>query len=428
LRPGLEDALKAKANELGFSLVGIAGAEGSRHTAFYRAWLAAGAHGEMRYLERGDAVTRRADLRETLASVQSVVVVGLEYLGEDRDEASEDRPLGVIARYARGRDYHRVLESKLGALLTWLREVDGDDLEGRVYVDTGPILERELAQRAGLGWFGKNTMLIHPRRGSWFFLGCLLLDLPLRPDEPFTADHCGTCRRCLDACPTGALLGRDENGAPVIDARRCISYLTIEQRGPVPRELRPLLGNRVFGCDICQEVCPFNRRFAKPTRETAFAARGPGEAPLGVQPLAARTTAARPTGTRGGPPRHESRSTRGAPPWHPGTAAPSLIDLMSTALDESSWDDFSRGSPIRRAGRAGFARNVAVALGNWRSESAVEVLTTALGDPEPLVRGHAAWALGRIGGASASASLTRRLEAETDAFVRDEIHMALRRR
>jgi epoxyqueuosine reductase len=417
MNPTVESRLKAKAAELGFALVGIAGPELSRHTAFYRAWIERGAHGEMAYLERPDAVSRRADLSGTLPSVRSVVVVGHEYATDGRGGSPEDPAAGVIARYARGRDYHKVLDQKLRALLAWLREEEGLDVEGRAYVDTGPILERELAQRAGLGWFGKNTMLIHPRRGSWFFLGCLLLDLPLLPDEPFTSDHCGTCARCLEACPTGALLGRDAQGAPVIDATKCISYLTIEQRGPIPRELRARIGNRVFGCDICQEVCPFNQKFAEPAREPAFAARGPGELPAGVEP----------EGARGGPPHLESPPPPGAAPWHPGTLAPSLIDLMATALDEPSWELFSRGSAIRRAGRAGFARNVAVALGNWGSEEAVTALEAALRDSEPIVRHHAAWALGRIPTATAAGSLAERLDDETDNSVRDEILRALNR-
>src|SRR5690606_25257982 len=282
-----------------------------------------------------------------------------------------------------------------------LREDADGALDGRIYVDTGPILERELARRAGLGWFGRNTMLIHPRRGSYLFLGTLLLDVALEPNDAFVADRCGSCRACLDACPTGALLGRDEHGAPVMDARRCISYLTIEQRGPIPRELRPLVGNRIYGCDICQEVCPFNRRFGPERPEPRYAARGPGERPPGVEAL----------------PGEEDLSAE----THPGTAAPTLVALLETALDEAAWDAYSRGSAIRRAGRAGFARNVCVGLGNWGSPAAVPVLTDALSDPEPLVRGHAAWALGRVGSEGARAALTARLATEADAWVREEL-------
>ena len=192
---------------------------------------------------------------------------------------------------------------------------------GRAYVDTGPILERELATRAGLGWFGKNTMLIDPKRGSYFFLGILLLDLELEADEPFTEDHCGTCRSCLDACPTGALLGRDADGAPVMDARRCISYLTIEHHGAIPMELRPLMGNRVYGCDICQEVCPWNEKFAEVGPEPAYRARE-------------------------------------------GLDGPDLVELAERllAVDDEGFRELFRGSPIKRARRAGLLRRRATGL------------------------------------------------------------------
>ena len=223
-------------------------------------------------------------------------------------------------------------------------------------------------------------MLIRPGRGSYFFLGVVLLDVELEPDAPFAADRCGRCSRCVEACPTGALLGRGADGAPVMDARRCISYLTIEQRGPIPRELRPLIGNRVYGCDICQEVCPFTIKFSRPTAEPAFWARE-------------------------------------------GVHGASLIELMGMSQEE-----FSRrfkGSPVKRAKRRGLLRNVAVALGNWGSPEAVPVLAAALNDEEPLVRGHAAWALGRIGTEGALQALLGRAEVEEDEWVRDEIASAL---
>jgi epoxyqueuosine reductase len=204
----------------------------------------------------------------------------------------------------------------------------------------------------------------------------------------------------VTACPTGALLGRNANGAPVMDATRCISYLTIENRGPIPRALRPLIGNRVFGCDICQEVCPFTRKFATPASEPAFASRGPGEAPFGVEKLQSDG-------------------------WHPGTETPSLVALMS--MDESGWEAFSRGSPLRRAGHAGFRRNVAVALGNWGSPDAVPVLLLALADHDPLVRAHAAWALGEIGSAGALSALEALEPLERDPLVRDELEAVLDR-
>ena len=348
---------------------------------FYRRWLNDGYNGEMDYLARPDAVARRGDLRGTMAPVRSVVVVGLDYLNETRGEEASDASVGVVARYARGRDYHAVVKAKLVDLAERIQGFTERPLTSRAYVDTGPILERELAQRAGMGWFGRNTMLIHPRRGSWFFLGVLLLDVELEPDAPFPLDHCGSCTRCLDACPTGALLGRDDEGAPVMDARRCISYLTIEHRGAIPRELRGAIGNRIYGCDICQDVCPFNApKLVEITREPDLQAR---------EHVAGRL----------------------------------LIDLME--MDEIAWDDFSRGSALRRGKRAGFLRNVAVALGNWGSPAAVPALVRALGDGEPLVRGHAAWALGRVGGSEARDALTARLEVELDSSVRAELELEL---
>jgi epoxyqueuosine reductase len=392
----LTDGLRREAQRLGFDAVGVTDVRPSDHARFYRAWIGAGRHGSMEYLAREDAVAQR--LRPE--PFRSAVVVALNYFsGED---TPADAARGIIARYARGRDYHKVLRRKLLALLSWLEAELGRELPlARAYVDTGPVLERELAQRAGLGWFGRSTMLLHPRRGSYYFLGSLLLDIELVPDEPFTADHCGTCNACVTACPTGALLGRDASGAPVMDATRCISYLTIENRGPIPRELRPLIGNRVFGCDICQEVCPFTRKFSAPSSEPAFAARAPGEPPVGVQIEA------------------------GASRSHPGTASPSLIALLETALDEAAWDAFSRGSAIRRSGRTGFARNVCVALGNWGSPDAVPVLVRALSDAEPLVRGHAASALGRVGSAEARSVLSAHASVETDAAVLEELSAAL---
>ena len=391
----LTRALEAKAREMGLAGIGIGPATPSAHGPFYRRWLEKGFHGEMRYLSRGDAVARREDLGLTLEGVRSVVVVAQEYFRTDAPGVPEDPARGVVARYARGADYHDVLKDRLMELLLWLRAEApalgvAPEVRGVPYVDTGPVLERELAQRAGLGWLGKNTMLIHPRRGSYFFLGLLLLDLELAPSGPFGADHCGSCRACLDACPTGALLGRDQTGAPVMDARRCISYLTIELKGPIPRALRPAMGNRIFGCDICQEVCPWNVKFAEPSDEAAYRAG-------------------------------------------PDTDGPALMDLMGMTQEEFS-QRFS-GSPIKRAKRKGFLRNVAVALGNWGSPDAVPVLALALEDQEPLVRGHAAWALGEIlahtglpgdRGFVAAEALLARLDVEEDEWVREELEAALR--
>jgi epoxyqueuosine reductase len=369
---------------MGFDRIGIADPRSSDHIERYRRWLGDGAHGEMTYLARPDAVARRENLALTLEGVRSAVVVAQGYPAGDREWVPEDPARAVVARYAPGGDYHAVMVTKLHALLRWLRAQAGTTVVGRTYVDTGPLLERELGQRAGLGWFGKNTMLIHPRHGSYFFLGVLLLDLPLPFDPPFTTDHCGTCTRCLSACPTEALLGRGADGAPVMDARRCISYLTIEHRGPIPEELRRPMGNRVFGCDICQEVCPWNERFAGPATEPAYSPRADLDGPL-------------------------------------------LIELAERllAMSEKQYQREFEDSPLARPRRKGMLRNVCVALGNWGAQEAVSVLVRALEDPQPLVRGHAAWALGRIGSQDALRVLSSRLTAESDPFPGSEIELAL---
>ena len=376
--------LKKKARGLGFNLVGVASVEPSDHLDFYRRWVEDERHGEMAYLAREDAIDRRADLRETLPSVRSAVVVGHEYFQEDPPGVPADPARGVIARYARGQDYHGAVKNRLLELHRWIEASVERPVEGRVYVDTGPILERELALRAGVGWFGKNTMLIHPKQGSYFFIGLLLLDLELDADDPFKEDHCGTCRSCLDACPTGALLGYDASGAPVMDAPRCISYLTIEHRGPIPVGLRPLMGNRVYGCDICQEVCPWNERFARPAEDEAYRARE-------------------------------------------GLDGPSLVDLADQllGLDDREFRAVFRDSPIKRAKRAGLLRNVCVALGNWGVAEAVPALVRALDDDDALVRGHAAWALGRVGTREARESLLKMPEEESNDWLLQEIADAI---
>ena len=366
--------VEAEARRIGFALVGVTRLRDSEHARLYAEWLERGYHGEMGYLARPDAVRRRLRADQAWPELRSALVVADVYGDEERGGEPADAARGIIARYARGRDYHRVLKNKLLALLRWIEAQLGEELPAaRAYVDTGPVLERELAQRAGLGWFGRNTMLINPGLGSYFFLGSLLLPLELEPDEPFTADRCGTCQRCLEACPTGALLGRDARGAPIMDATRCISYLTIEQRGPIPEALRPLMGNRVYGCDICQEVCPWN---------------SPKLAPIPDD----------------GDYRSDWRSRPDRPEPSadlPSTEAPSLVELMSMTREQ--WDDWTRGSAMRRAGYAGFKRNVAVAMGNWLAaadeppKEALAALRDAAAEEEPLVREHAAWALARAG-------------------------------
>jgi len=381
---GIREEIRVRAEALGFSLVGVTNPVSSAHMDFFRSWVEEGHHGEMGYLSREDAIARRSDLRLTMDGVTSVIVVAHEYFQTDPEGVPADASRAVVARYARGEDYHRVVKRKLQSLLEWMDGRVEGGVRGRAYVDTGPILERDLGQRAGIGWFGKNTMLIHPGRGSYFFLGLLLVDVELPNDAPFTEDRCGTCHACLDACPTGALLGRDARGAPVMDARRCISYLTIELRGPIPRALRPAMGNRVFGCDICQEVCPWNERFAGEAAEPAYASR---------------------------------RDLDG----------PDLVTLAGWLLDtdEEGFRERLKHSPVRRTGRAGFLRNVCVALGNWGDPKAVPVLTAALTDGDPLPRSHAAWALARIGTPEAVAALLGRLAVEQEELVRAELKAGL---
>jgi epoxyqueuosine reductase len=375
----ISERIRHRAREMGFGAVGFAPAHASAYGDAYARWLGEGMHGEMAYLAREDAVAKRRDPAVLVPGARSAVVVAMEYYNADADPAvTGDPSRGIVARYARNFDYHELMKERLIALQDWIN-AELLPVHGRAYVDTGAVLERELAQRAGLGWFGRNTMLIQPGKGSFWFLGAILLDVELAYDQPFAKDHCGTCAACVRACPTGALLGRDESGAPRMDARRCISYLTIELRGPIPRDLRPLIGNRVYGCDICQECCPWNR-FATPSSEEAFLARE-------------------------------------------GLDGPKLIEWMTMTQEEFSAR--FKGSPIKRAKRRGLLRNVAVALGNWGSPEAVPALAAALNDEELLVRGHAAWALGRVGTEAARQALRGREEVEEDAWVREEILAAL---
>ena len=271
-------------------------------------WIAKGYAGEMGYLERG--AEKRSDTRLPYEGVRSAIVVGLDYGGRE--------PAGPVARYARGDDYHDVMTDRLRSLHAWIEDVVGTTVRGKAYVDTGPVLERDLAQRAGLGWIGKNTMLINPERGSFFFLGALLLDLALEPDAPFEADRCGTCTRCIDACPTGAIVAPRE-----LDALRCISYLTIELRSDIPDALQPLIGDRLYGCDVCQDVCPWNVSFARALEEPAFAARAAVA----------------------------------------GRDAKQLAAAILGLTDDEFARSF-RGSPMKRAKLRGLQRNAAVVLAN----------------------------------------------------------------
>lgn len=340
-RPALDARLvTAQAYGLGFDLVGITTLGPVGTAPEFARWLSNGHAGEMAWLERGAG--KREDSRRPVPGATSAIVVALDYGGREPD--------GPVARYARGMDYHDLMVDRLRELQRWIGESVGAPVAGRAYVDTGPLLERDLARRAGLGWFGKNTMLINPRAGSFFFLGALLVELDLAPSAPFEADRCGSCTRCLDACPTGALVAPRE-----LDATRCISYLTIEIKGGIPSELREGVGEHLYGCDVCQDVCPWNASFAQELTEPAFAAR---------EVLA-------------------------------GKDARTLARELLTMTQEEFSAAF-RGSPMKRAKLRGLKRNAAVVLGNVGTVEDVDVLERALDDEETLVREHAAWALERI--------------------------------
>ena len=364
--------IKDAAARLGFALVGVSPVEEPRHAESFAAWLGQKLHGEMAYMERTAAQRRQPS--EFLPWARSIVSVGMSYATPHLRAERPGELRGWISRYAWGEDYHHVMQERLEKLLEAVQAmVPG--ARGRACVDAAPVLEREAAARAGLGWIGKNTMLLHPGRGSWFFLGELFLDLDLEHDRPMR-DRCGRCDLCLKACPTQAFLG-----PYVLDARRCISYLTIELKGAIPQHLRPLMGTHIFGCDICQDVCPYN---LKGTAAAAGAAYHPRD----------------------------------------GLHAPELIPLLD--LTEAEFRRRFRGSPITRAKRRGFLRNVCVALGNLGDARAVPALARALqDDPDALVRSHAAWALGRIGTPEARRALEAALPRETNDAARTEIVKAL---
>ncbi|HTK07361.1 MAG TPA: tRNA epoxyqueuosine(34) reductase QueG [Ktedonobacteraceae bacterium] len=337
-----------------------------------------------------------------LPEAQSIITLGMCYLTEQPDEEESDSPRGRISRYAWGDDYHDLIKAKLQQFATWLRDYTkeelGEGLETRLFVDTGRMVDRAVAQRAGLGWYGKNTNILTKGWGSWLFLAEIVTNLPLAPDEPLKT-NCGSCEICLHACPTRALPDPYK-----LDTPRCISFLTIELRGSIPVELRPLMGNLIFGCDICQEVCPVNksaeRRLGLPER----------------------------TG-KGSPIQAQQRTVKmfqGQQAFQPRTqigTTPELIPLL--ALTEEEFRERFRRSPIKRTKRRGLLRNVCVALGNSGDRRAVPALMQALRHEEPLVRGHAAWALGRLGGEQALQALQEARGTEEDGEVQTEIRYAL---
>jgi epoxyqueuosine reductase len=357
------EAFRSDALGLGFLQVGFAPAAVPPHAEAYLAWLRDGLHGEMGWMGREDAVRRRLDPRHALPGCRTLIMVSLSYASASGPALhatahASDPEACRVARYAGGRDYHQEFEERLDRLrelvrLRWPAAV------AKPYVDYGPVLERGHAQRAGLGWLGKNTMLIHPQIGSWTLLGELLTTVAIPPDEPFEADRCGTCTRCIEACPTGAI-----TGPRVLDARLCISYLTIELRGSIPESLRPAIGNRVFGCDICQEVCPWN------------------------DGAAAGELAALATRWRGPVPRETLMG------W-----AEELLDLT----DEQFRSRYGE-TPFSRPGREGLLRNLCVGLGNTGNPAVLPVVLRCLSEESPLVREHAAWALARVAGAGSEPS------------------------
>jgi len=371
----LTELIREKAYDLGFDLIGVAPASRAPHADAFASWVEAGYAASMGYMKRN--IERRQDPRQVLPGARSVVVVGLSYHTADpADDLWNDPSRGRISRYAWGPDYHDVLIRRLDQLAVFIARNAGGDIRHRAYVDTGPVLERDFAAQAGIGFIGKNTCLISPTLGSYLFLGEVLVNVDLEYDAPAAnmgerievlcsevpqetqlgrqptrssrrrVGSCGACARCLTACPTGALM------APyILDSSRCISYLTIELKGTIPIDLRPSMGNWIFGCDECQSICPWPRRFSRPTGE---------------------------------------RFVQHEPEW----CAPRLLDLI--AMDERAFRARFAGGPVLRAGRRGLLRNVAIALANWGDPRAMPALQRATEDPEPLVREHAAWAMAHI--------------------------------
>jgi epoxyqueuosine reductase len=336
----IESLIKAQAYGLGFDLVGITSLAPVATAPAFESWISRGYSGDMEYLARG--AEKRRDSRLPAPETTHAIVVGLSYGGKERT--------GPIARYARGDDYHDVMIARLDQLHRWLESEIGRPIAGKSYVDTGPILERDLARRAGLGWFGKNTNLVNPQIGSFFFIGALLVNIELKVDAPFEDDRCGTCTRCLDACPTDAFVE-----ARVLDATRCISYLTIENKGAIPEQLRPAVRDMIYGCDICQDVCPWSIRFSRELREDALQTR---------QMFIGRS------------------------------AREQALEIL--AMDDESYRENFQGSPMKRAKRRGLSRNAAVVLGNVGESRDAAVLEASRATADEMVKEHIDWALSRI--------------------------------
>lgn len=334
--------IKNRAAELGFQQVGITDTNLSTHTDRYQKWLDADYHGEMGYMNKHGS--KRWTPEELVEGTLRVIAVRMNYLSDPNPPQTQlnQRDKAYISRYCLGRDYHKLVRSRLKKLIQFIQEI-AQDGDFRAFVDSAPVLERALTQKAGLGWFGKNCMIINRSAGSWFFLGEIYTNLPLPLDQPYTQEHCGSCTACLDICPTQAFVG-----PYVLDGRRCISYLTIELKGSIPVELRSKMGNRIFGCDDCQLVCPWNR-FSKTTPESDFS------------------------------PRHQLDTS-------------SLVELFN--WDEATFLSKSEGSAIRRAGYESWLRNIAVALGNASTTpETIAALQSRQHSDSAIVREHVAWAL-----------------------------------
>ena len=369
----LETTIKQLGRDVGFDVVGITTAE-----PFFRDEQAAVDRIRQGFMDglpwyTEERVHRATHPEVLLEGAKSIISLAISYAQKSQQPNDDGALKGKIAMYALGDDYHKILKARLKQFVEALPDRVGRDIRTRIFVDDGPMNDRAAAERAGVGWFGKNTNIISPGYGSWVFLAQVITDLDLKPDPPLLKT-CGSCVRCIDDCPTGAIV------APyVIDNTRCISFLTIELRGPIPRDMRPLVGTWVFGCDICQEVCPVNRK-AQVSQEPVFEAS------------------------------HD-------------LAAPDLIMLLE--LDDEGFRERFRNSPIKRAKRVGLQRNACVALGNIGDSAAVPPLIEALRGADALVRSHAAWALGRIGDSASVAGLEDALPLETDSTVSEEIELAI---
>ena len=369
----LTQQIKDRAHELGFELVGITPAQESQTIQRYKQWIDNGYAGEMGYLERH--LPLKEDPRKLLQEAKSVICLAMNYYTLDTPtEIAQDPSRGQISRYAWGDDYHDVIRERMLLLVEFIKSKAEKELKSRVFVDSGPIIEREYAQKAKLGWIGKNTNLINWRTGSWYFLAEVLVSVDLEYDLPPLIGSCGSCTKCIEDCPTDAIIEPN-----MLDSRLCISYLTIELKDSIPKNLRPKMGNLIFGCDICQEVCPWNSK-ATPTAEPAFKPRN-------------------------------------------GNLAPELLSLIG--MTQTEFSKRFKGSPIKRTKRRGFLRNVIIAIGNWKSRTAIPALSKSMTDAEPIIRGHAAWALGQIGGEDARKVLNSCLENENDSGVIAEIEDAL---